>query len=408
VPGDGHASGEVGSEPAPSGPHALESLQEVWEALAQADPLWAVLSEPERAGRQWDVESFLASGEAQIEQEMDRFAELGGTLPDHQLAIDFGSGVGRLSQPLGARFDRVVGIDISPTMVAVARRLNRWGDRVEYVLNDRPAFSFLESDSVSFVSTMITLQHVPPEAIRGYLDEFFRVAKPGAGIVFQLPSHYSEEYLPAASAESPVPDRSRRATVRLEHPVAPLAPGRPVELKVWVGNAGPDPWLQTRRHPLQVGNHWTDGGGTVIVPDDGRARLPGRVDPGEEVPVPLVVRAPSDPGRYRLQLDVVQEGVAWFAGAGTPGLEVDVRVRRDWPWRRWGGAGPSQRVRRYEGGTFEDLLSSSSMDAPMFEMNGIPRDEVEAIIVGHGATLLGADEWTNEWHSFTYYVQVGP
>jgi hypothetical protein len=43
----------------------------------------------------------------------------------------------------------------------------------------------------------------------------------------------------------------------------------------------------------------------------------------------------------------------------------------------------------------------------MFEMNPIPRVEVEQLLRSAGATLLGADEWVNEWHSFTYYVRAG-
>jgi hypothetical protein len=40
-------------------------------------------------------------------------------------------------------------------------------------------------------------------------------------------------------------------------------------------------------------------------------------------------------------------------------------------------------------------------------MNAIPRSRVEALLRDHGATLLGADEWVTEWHSFMYYVQAG-
>ena len=36
-------------------------------------------------------------------------------------ALDFGCGVGRLSQALADYFDRVVGADVSPTMIGLAR-----------------------------------------------------------------------------------------------------------------------------------------------------------------------------------------------------------------------------------------------------------------------------------------------
>ena len=346
----------------------------------------------------------MASGEDQIARELSRFGELGGVLPDRALAVDFGSGVGRLSQPLASRFDRVVGIDISPTMVAVARRLNAHGDRVEYVLNDKPAFPFLQTGTASFVSTVITLQHVPPPAIVAYLDEFFRIAKAGAGIVFQLPSHYSDDYLPGDGSDDPLPPSAHVADIRTKAPLPALLPGQQVTIDVIVRNGSDEPWLQGRLHPLQLGNHWLDAERGMVAFDDGRARLPGRLGPGEEVEVALDVRAPATRGRYVLQLDVVQEGVSWFAPSGPTPVELEATVGRNRIGRTWRAGRP---VRRYEGGSFDDLISPTSMVAPMFEMNGIPRDEVEAIITDRGATLLGTDEWVNEWVSFTYYVQAG-
>src|SRR4051794_27340086 len=121
-----------------STPERLEALQAVWEAQARADPLWAVLSEPDKAGRRWDMSAFMATGEEHVAKTLARFADLGGTFPDHHVVVDFGSGVGRLSQAWADRFEHVIGVDISPTMIAVARRVNRHGERVEYILNDRP------------------------------------------------------------------------------------------------------------------------------------------------------------------------------------------------------------------------------------------------------------------------------
>jgi SAM-dependent methyltransferase len=381
----------------------LVDLQAVWEALAQADPLWAVLSEPEKAGRQWDVDAFMASGEDQIARELATFGDLGGVLPDRALAVDFGSGVGRLSQPLATRFERVVGIDISPTMIEVARRLNVHGDRVEYVLNDKPAFPFLPTGIASFVSTMITLQHVPPAAIRTYLGEFFRIAKPGAGIVFQLPSHYSDTYLPADATDAPVPTAARVAQIRHDGTLPTLSPGEQSTITVTVRNASDETWLQSARHPLQIGNHWLAGDRGAVAYDDGRARLPGRVAPGEEVEIALDITAPSARGRYVLQLDVVQEGVCWFAQTGNPPAEFAATVARTGSLFR---RRERRAVAHYVGGTFEDLISPTSTVAPMFEMNGIPRDEVEAFVVANSGVLLGAEEWVNEWVSYTYYVQV--
>ncbi len=110
----------------------MSHLQEIWEAQATADPLWAILSEDSKRRRGWDLGSFLATGERFVTDVLDRLAHLG--VEPHGAALDFGCGVGRLTQPLAQRFDHVTGVDISPPMIEAAQRLNRFGDRVTYVV----------------------------------------------------------------------------------------------------------------------------------------------------------------------------------------------------------------------------------------------------------------------------------
>ena len=87
--------------------------------------------------------------------------------------------------------------------------------------------------------------------------------------------------------------------------------------RVAVRNESTQTWLQDLTNQINVGNHWllTDGG--LVIPDDGRERVPGKVLPGGEFAVSLTVQAPQTPGRYELALDLVQEGVTWFADRGS-------------------------------------------------------------------------------------------
>jgi SAM-dependent methyltransferase len=392
----------VDEELDPSG--ALAEVQEVWESQARADPLWAVLSEPERAGRRWQVSEFLATGEEHVARTLARYEELGGELPDRELALDFGSGVGRLTQPLARRFDKVIGVDISPTMAAVAERLNRYGDRVTYRVNDQPDLSFVADRSVSLVSTHITLQHIPSRVAELYLREFLRVIKPGGGIVFQLPSHYADSYLPADRDDQPVPSEARRATLELLTPLAPAEAGSVVDLSVAVTNRSGTEWLQSAPFPLRVGNRWRDETGDRVLHDEGRSRLPGRIRPGETAEVEMQVHMPPVSGHFRLELDVVQELVAWFEDFGSTIVSVPLEVVSGAP-PEVSTSAPTVDV-DYAGGTFHDLIAAQAFEAPMFEMNPIPRAAVEQLLRSAGATLLGADEWVNEWHSFTYYVRA--
>ena len=60
-----------------------------------------------------------------------RVIEESGTALNRGIAIDFGYGVGRLTQPLASRFDLAIGIDISPTMIEAAVKLNRFGNKAQ-------------------------------------------------------------------------------------------------------------------------------------------------------------------------------------------------------------------------------------------------------------------------------------
>jgi SAM-dependent methyltransferase len=159
-----------------------------WEDFAAQDPFWAVLSQPDRKYGRWDRDAFYRTGEAQIAEVMEHAARF--DLPrGHELALDFGSGVGRLTRALAARFDRAVGVDISQTMVDNATRFNEDVPNVSFQVNARPDLRVFDDESFDMVNTRIVLQHLADRAtIEGYLAEFLRVLRSGGLLAFQLPS----------------------------------------------------------------------------------------------------------------------------------------------------------------------------------------------------------------------------
>jgi SAM-dependent methyltransferase len=88
---------------------------------------------------------------------------------------------------VSAGFSRVLGVDVSPSMLAAARELVI-DPRVEFVQNDRPDLGAVPTGSIDLVYSCRVLQHLPPSVAHGYIREFLRVAAPGAPVVFQLPS----------------------------------------------------------------------------------------------------------------------------------------------------------------------------------------------------------------------------
>jgi hypothetical protein len=77
---------------------------------------------------------------------------------------------------------------------------------------------------------------------------------------------------------------------------------------------------------LLVGNHWLREDNVPVVNDDGRSALLYDLAPGEEIEVPLTVTAPPEAGSYVLEIDMVQEGVTWFASKGSKPLRAIVKV----------------------------------------------------------------------------------
>ena len=55
-------------------------------------------------------------------------------------------------------------------------------------------------------------------------------------------------------------------------------------------------------------------------------RLSVDVAPGEESVSEAGFRLPDEPGRYRLEIDLVDEGLAWFSWDGSQPLFVDVDI----------------------------------------------------------------------------------
>ena len=163
----------------------LERVQRVYETLGKEDPLWAVLTDDRFRGNKWDPSEFFATGQAEIASVMTELAAQHIDV-ERNAALDFGCGVGRLTQALCEHFESVVGIDISASMVAGAETWNRHADRCHYLVNTTDDIPVLASASLDFIYSSISLQHSPPRCQRNYLREFMRLLKPGAAAVFQV------------------------------------------------------------------------------------------------------------------------------------------------------------------------------------------------------------------------------
>src|SRR5690606_11991514 len=101
-------------------------------------------------------------------------------------ALDFGCGVGRLTQALGKHFDKAIGVDIAASMIKQAKELNKLKN-VSFKHVTSGDLSDFKDSSVDFIYTDIVLQHMSNEYTKQYLEDMKRILKSKGVLVFQLP-----------------------------------------------------------------------------------------------------------------------------------------------------------------------------------------------------------------------------
>jgi len=158
---------------------------ENWEKLAMHDPMWAILSVPGKEQNKWNKEEFYRTGKVDIQRLMDKLHDKNIQI-ERGIALDFGCGMGRLTQGLAVYFDKAVGIDISPTMIELAKKSTD-DERISFELGQLESLD-ASNESVDFLYSYIVFQHLGKASILIFIKEFIRVLKVGGLAVFQVPS----------------------------------------------------------------------------------------------------------------------------------------------------------------------------------------------------------------------------
>jgi SAM-dependent methyltransferase len=114
-----------------------------------------------------------------------------------------------------------------------------------------------------------------------------------------------------------VPDRRHLA----------VPPGFRVALPVRLTNVGTAEWSPgSAAGAVVLGAHLTEPDGRILDRDLARAPLPHTVGSGQEIAVTLTFQAPTQPGVFLLEIDLVREGQHWFGDDGSPTARVVLQV----------------------------------------------------------------------------------
>jgi SAM-dependent methyltransferase len=221
----------------------LDEQRREWEELARLDPMWAVVSVPNRRFGRWDTDEFFATGEREVAALLARGRELGVPAQEGD-ALEFGCGLGRVTRALAKRYGRAVGIDISTQMLDQARRLNLEVAGIDFVHNDAADLSVLGDQRFDLIYSRHVLQHLPtPHLVRLYVQEMVRRVRPGGLVLVHVPLRIPLRYRLLIVRRAyhflrrlRLPAGFLYRRLRL-HPVSMLAVPEH-QLRVWIESAG--------------------------------------------------------------------------------------------------------------------------------------------------------------------------
>jgi hypothetical protein len=132
-----------------------------------------------------------------------------------------------------------------------------------------------------------------------------------------------------------LPGNGFKAELALVEPPQKLRSGQKETVRVKIKNASDVTWWargapvntrQDNKFYIAAGNRWLKSDGSLLTNMDGRYGIGKDLRPGEETEVQLSITAPKDPGDYILEVDLVQEQVAWFSDKGSPTAKTKVTV----------------------------------------------------------------------------------
>ncbi len=155
------------------------------------------------------------------------------------------------------------------------------------------------------------------EGKNGVIDDFRQA----------LDFRYKWEVGVAPEPEKPVVDTPYRAEITWKQAPGKGQSGQQTPVVVAVRNTGSREWTAGGGNPVRLGYHWyTPAGAPVSDVADNRVFLPRNLKTGESADLTLPLGMPGQPGTYTLDLDMVHEGVTWFADAGSQVLRSTVAV----------------------------------------------------------------------------------
>ena len=154
-----------------------------WDARARKNAFHYIAS----WRKEWDLESFIASGEEDFERLVIPILARCNLPAAGKYMLELGCGAGRMTASFAKRFKCVYAFDLSFEMLSRARQVHTAEKNILWLLGNGADLSCVASDSMDFVFSYLVLQHLPEAALTfQYIREMLRVLRPGGVFLFQF------------------------------------------------------------------------------------------------------------------------------------------------------------------------------------------------------------------------------
>lgn len=167
----------------------------VWSRLGETKPHWSVMSndeyQPSRIAE--NEELFYASGKGDCDRLLATIARVGRDPAEFNTVLEYGCGLGRVTNHLAKSFRHVLARDISEPHLALARSasVKRGRANIDYGIATLPDLGMSEPFDIWF--SFIVLQHNPPPVAAMILRRAVSMLRESGLAVFQVPT-YGADY----------------------------------------------------------------------------------------------------------------------------------------------------------------------------------------------------------------------
>ena len=155
-----------------------QTINSFWNRAAEDNPYWYVSSHGSYDADR-NLEEFWASGRT-IWADIKR--AVGYTPSPTDTVVEIGCGVGRLTRAMAPEVGRVIALDISESMLAIARQSKL--SNVDFRMARGFSLPGISDGSIDLAIGYCVFQHLPSHAaLKSYVDEMCRITNPERGMI---------------------------------------------------------------------------------------------------------------------------------------------------------------------------------------------------------------------------------